>query len=452
MRIVASVLVLGLLVALPVAPQVYAQAGDKPSLQFSKFRVVSGSQFFELHNSGESSISMDGIQLVYYNNYDVSKATSSKMISLAGELAPGGYYLVNDSSLMMCYQAMINSTSLGFSTTSGMVQLIYFEQKVPGGEFSSQILDSLAWSRSEAGGLMHTLPPASEADAFLQKTKSGWQKYSLDPGDSCGYIETIELPEEYADFVFLSSSMPPVRRVSSSSGSGSMKVNRNVGKMAPVINEMLPNPASPQKDAEDEFIELYNPNDTVFDLSGFKLAFGSTKPKKYTFPEGTILQPKSFTAFMSGDTSISLSNTEAQVWLLDPNEKVIDQSEPYSKAKDGQAWVLDSGKWVWTLLPTPNQINAINSPISTDSKSKTAAATLGITKTNGSSDGGTSNTGAVGQLDDAAPLHPSVLAIVGLTAVGYALYEYRNDIANRIFQLRRYLRNRREVRETVQGR
>lgn len=433
----------------------FAKAQDADiSLEISRFKVSTGGQFFELHNKGLGPVAMGNVQLAYYNNYDVSKATSSKMISLSGEMQRGEYYLINDSSMTMCYQSLIASASLGFSTTSGMVQLIYFSQPTVGGPFVSTVLDSVAWSRSAVGGAVQTLPAAAESDAFLQKTDEGWKKYTVDPADPCAYIETVVLPEEYEDFTFLTSELPPVRFVTAVSESKG-KVNRNVGKMAPVINEMLPNPASPQTDADDEFIELYNPNESIFDLSGFKLAFGSTNPKRYTFPEGTVLQPHEFKSFTSGDTSISLSNTSAQVWLLDPNEKILHQSEPYNKAKDGQAWALDSttNTWVWTLEPTPGAMNALTGAAAGVGTDKTAKAVLGIS-TSDSAAGGALGTAAstAGSLADKTPVHPVVLAVIGAAALAYALYEYRQDISNKLFQLKRHNEHRRKLRQKVSGR
>lgn len=447
---VGFVLIAALVVA--AIPTRVSLAGNSPVLSITRFRVSTSGQYFEL-KSGEESVDMSRVQLAYYNHYDLTKATSSKLVSLSGQLEPNAFYLVNDSALTLCYQQTVASASLSFSSTAGMVQVLYLHQTEVGGQFTSTVLDSVAWSRTAVSNPNVQTLPSSDPTAFLQRSGSAWTVLRPSTTDACTYEyeTTNEVAELEEDYVFLSSAMPPVRYVASAV-TASGKVNRNVGKMAPVVNELLPNPASPQTDADDEFIELYNPNDSDFDLSGFKLAFGSAKPKKYTFPEGTILKPKEFKAFTSGDTSISLSNTEAQVWLLDPNEKVIGQSDPYAKAKDGQAWALDNGKWLWTTRPTPNEMNAISPVVTADSKSKTAAATLGISGTADGNSSGSGGANAAQSLDDAAPLHPSVLAVVGIAAVGYALYEYRQDIANRYHQLRRYLRHRRTVRTPVQGR
>lgn len=443
-------LLLTLAATMPVS-LVRAEA-DEPKLLISHYKVTSSSgQFVELFNNTTEPIDMSTVQLVYYNNYDVSKATSSKLISLSGSLPAGGYYLVNDSAMNLCYQTMVASASLSFSSTAGLVQVHQLSQTMAGGPIASEITDSAAWSKTAVAGVQ-TLP--SSTNAFLQrrwpeneaKAAGGglWlavQPSAVNPCQLESVLPSMEI--ETDDFIFLPSTLPPVRFVAASSSKAG-PVNRNIGKMAPIINEILPNPASPQTDADDEFIELYNPNDSSFDLSGFKLAFGSTNPKKYTFPEGTVLSAKTFRIFTSGDTSISLSNEAAQVWLLDPNDKVIDTSQPYSSAKDGQAWALNNGAWIWTLQPSPNSMNTLAAAVG--SGSKTAAATLGITSVGGTDNDSSTSARNPTSLADATPLHPSALAAVGMGAVGYALYEYRGDMANRIFQLRRYLRARRSLR------
>lgn len=434
------------------APTTMAEE-PKNTLEFTKFKIVTGSQFFEIKNTGEEEMSLNGIQLVYYNNYNVDSASSSKMISLSGLLQPGEYYLVNDSNIKLCYRTMVASASLGFSTTSGMVQLIAFKQDTIGGPFVSEVLDSVAWSRAVAASPVHVLPPTSEPNAFMQKTPEGWQKYQVNPDNPCEYLQYFTVEPEDEDFYFLTGDMPPVTRMAYIEP-GSVKVNRNVGKKAPIINELLPNTAPPQVDAEDEFVEIYNPNDATFDLSGFKLAFGSNNPRKYTFPEGTVMQPGEFKVFRSGGTSISLSNTRAQVWLLDPNEKIIDQTEPYSSAKDGQAWALDSttGKWVWSMRATPGEANILMSVPDKNAKSTTTAAILGISDSGSGSDSGTGGGSATATLADKTPIHPAVLAVVGLAAVAYAGYEYRQDIANKLFQFRQYRERRRALRPKLSRR
>lgn len=423
-----------------------------PELFISQFKIGgSGNQFVEIYNNTDAPVNMSEIQLAYANHYDLAKVSSSKLVSLTGELGPGEYFIVNDSALTVCYRALVANASLGFNNTNGMVQLLRFEQE--GVRYVSKSLDTIAWSKPKVDTAGVTVL-SSDANHVKKRNvprspdANEWSDVYFDATCQQMVVGDSSLNQEYETelvYNFLTGELPPVQYTAAQTRGGNVSINRNIGKAAPIINEILPNPASPQTDADDEFIELYNPNDSAFDLSGFKLAFGSTNPRKYTFPESTVLQPKEFRAFTSGETSISLSNTEAQIWLLDPNEKVIGQSDPYVKAKEGQAWALDSGKWVWTATPTPSEMNTI-SGIGGGGSSKATAAVLGISDTNGTAAGATASP-AAGQLNDAAPLHPMVLAVVGVAALGYALYEYRHDMSNRIFQFKRYFRNRRAIRQ-----
>ena len=207
----------------------------------------------------------------------------------------------------------------------------------------------------------------------------------------------------------------------------------------------LPNPASPQTDAEDEYVEIYNPNSKTFDLSGFKIqtqSTGSSSKRTYTFPKGTKIEGKKFAAYPSANISVSLSNSGSKVSLLDPLGAVISEAEVYGDAKDGMAWALAKGKWYWTATPTPNAANVIKDGGGTGSGS---TQTNGVVTVKGATAAtGNSNSSGFSGEDDAAPapVHPSVLAGVGALAVLYGVYEYKRDIGNLVYRFKRYRANR----------
>jgi hypothetical protein len=204
----------------------------------------------------------------------------------------------------------------------------------------------------------------------------------------------------------------------------------------------LPNPAPPRTDANDEFIELFNSNGKAFDLSGFILQVGTTTIHKYTFPDGTSIEPHQFSAFYSSDTSLSLSNSDGQVKLLDPGGNVLGQTDEYTSAKDGYAWVSADGLWQWTTTPTPGASNTISPPASKSSKSSSAKA--GKSKKTLAAAASTSGGGPSGT-PSATKMHPLVLAGVGSAALIYAIYEYRHDLANFVYKLRRNREARRAI-------
>jgi hypothetical protein len=231
----------------------------------------------------------------------------------------------------------------------------------------------------------------------------------------------------------------------------------DIGLMAPQITELLPNPDGTGNDAEDEFIELYNPNPKPFDLTGFKLQVGLTTLRFYTLPAGTMLAPGSFTAFYAADTKLSLSNSGSQVKLLDPFDNSISATDIYATAKDGQGWALAKGKWYWTTKLTPKAANIIQLPPAKKAAAKKAPAKKTATGTavkpaKTSQGAGQTLAGSFTDVLPTTPIHAWVLALVAGLALLYGLYEYRADLANRLYRLRRHFGRGRPDRPEAPGR
>jgi hypothetical protein len=235
----------------------------------------------------------------------------------------------------------------------------------------------------------------------------------------------------------------------------------NAGLLPPAITELLPNPASPQTDAADEFIELYNPNQVAFSLGGYRLQVGTSSTRTYTFPVGVQLAAGTYTAFFSANTSLSLNNSGSRVKLLGPTGTVMSASDPYGTAKDNQAWVIVGGKWQWTLTPTPNAPNTLTAVASAAAKAATAKKAIAKAKTTAATKTKTTkakpvSTGTAALVADTAtarsPVHPAVLAVIGAAAVLYGAYEYRQDVANYFRRLRKHRAAGRENRQAAEGR
>lgn len=461
LRIFAAVIISALLIGISPQSKTHAIGLLPGSILIGQAKITSSNgQFISLYNNTAAEIDMSTVQLAYYNFYDLtsSKLTSSRYLPLSGKLAPRSYYLVSDGAMIVCYKMTVNAMSLGFSTTAGTVQVI---QNGP-----ANVLDSVAWSKTAV-----TMPvgvqtlPASTA-GFLQRAwLDGIAKTAGDPWISVlpSGLDGCDLQTQLA-----SSSTPVVPTPIAAPQKVTTVVPiitvtpaaSNVGLVAPELTELFPNPAAPQTDDNDEFIELYNPNDSVYILAGYRLEVGTSYSRGYIFKTET-LKPKSYTIFKITDTNLQLSNAEGQTRLLNPDSVTISETPAYEDAPEGQSWSVVGDSWQWTDNPTPNAINEASkvtapkaivvAPASTSSaaKLKTATPKVATTKkaaTVKSASTTTPSVGAANKLNDISPLHPSVLAGVGALAVGYALYEYRTDMANSVFKLRRYIRNRRAAR------
>jgi hypothetical protein len=458
-----------LLVALFVSRNgfVVADLANAPSLSISQLKINSNSgQFITLYNATDTAVDMSKYQLQYFNNYDLAKATSSKLIPLSGTVPPHGYFMVNDGAVLLCYQLTINSVSLGLSSTAGFIGLVGFNQAVPGSAVASTLQDYVGWSKTAVSGVQ-TLPASSNAFLQRQPTDSGrnpsvaspgagsWQTVQADDKNACNLttLQGAGLQAASGYGALLPSSEPPASIVSlpatdTSSAPPSIPA-ADIGLKAPQITELLPNPVGTGNDSSDEYIEVYNSNDKAFDLSGFKLQSGTTRPHTYVFPNGTNLPAKGFKAFYSDDTSLSLSNTSGQAKLLDPFDKAISGTAPYANAKDGQTWSLAKGKWYWTIVPTPSKANLIKQPQAVKKSSK-------ISKTKTASTSKSSNQYPAANMPDEGPaiipVHTRTLVLVIGAAILYGAYEYRADARNKLIQFRRNLSFRGSDRQSYKRR
>jgi len=440
-----------------------ADAATTPSLVISQLKITSSNgQFVTLYNATNTALDMSKYQLEYFNNYDLSKATSSRLIALSGIVPPHGYFIINDNSMLLCYQLTINSASLGFSSTSGFIEVLALNQTSPGGPVVPEMQDYVGWSKTAATGAQ-TLP--TNTNGFLQRQPvdaqnnpniavvggGSWQSVQPDPTNPCKIVTTTIIPASVATGMnqLLPSSEAPATIIYASDTSGQSAASlpaADIGLMSPSVTELLPNPNGTGNDDTDEFIELYNSNSKEFDLSGFSLQTGTTSTHNYVFPVGTKIAANSFKAFYSAETGLSLSNSGSQAKLLDPFGSSIAISNVYGTAKDGQSWAVAKGKWYWTLSPTPGQANIVKEPApTTKSKKKTSTTKVKGASTKTKKAAGT--TGAVAssftEEPSTTPIHTWVLAIIGGIALLYGTYEYRSDLANKGHQLKRYLRSRR---------
>ena len=495
-------------IAMP-AMKASASSSVKPVLitEMSPGTSASASQeFVELYNQSTQAIDLEAGK--WQLQIASSKATSwekAKVVSLAGTFYPGTYMLISSNyiasgqtkSYLQDYATA--QFSAGLTSSSGHIRLA---QTLDG---TVNTVDVLEWSTLDGSGVPTS--PAIETRPFVALDKTLDEDASIKRRISSGVFADaalgndflvslcpsptntnrqseasssaiapvtttidssnqacapIEDPEDPGGGVVGAPEEPPAILLpaeESPTGASSSKLPSiplaDRGLSSPAITELLPNPGSPQTDAADEFIELYNGNNATFDLSGFQLRAGLTENKKYTFPEGTTIAPQTFKAFYSADTKLSLSNTSGKVALYDPLGTLLVQTKEYASAKDNLSWALAQGNWQWTTKPTPNATNAIIAPAAKKSAAKTASKKSDAKPAgarSGASAASTADMQSVSNVDDHRPIHPVVFAVVGGFALLYGAYEYRHDLANKFFQLRSYRAARRKTRQELKGR
>jgi hypothetical protein len=444
----------------PIA--VHADVSSPPSGLFFREAKVTGDEFVVVQNTSEVDIALNEYWLGY-NSSDTATNIVPTVQLPATSLAPGEVLLMSNGATDVCDATFVADLGVSsLSDTKGTLVLRHLENN--GATSSFTTVDSITWGKLVGDNLQI----ANEAK-LITGSNPVWYKdlsvtasiWSLGDFHDCtlqiAIFSNAPAPMQQVVEWEQDAGSPPsiivteaVVASTASSTTGPYIPASDIGLKAVQLSEILPNPASPQTDADDEFIELYNPNSAAFDLSGFQLQYvssGSATTHSYTFPNGTTIAPFSFKAFLPADTHLSLSNSGGQVWFVDPLGKTITQSDSYGTAKDGQAWVFASGKWQWTTQSTPNTTNKITTPTGSSTTNTATSNGKKVTAVKGASTVASktpmTNASSAQNVAQVTPIHPLTLVVVVLLGLLYGAYEYRTDIANRIYQYRRYRATRR---------
>jgi len=396
---------------------------------------ISGDEFVVLRNNTDLEIQLSNYWLQYFNESSLAiVGVSNSAAQLPDAKLPAHREMILSTGLApVCGQVLVAKLPFALKDSAGLVQVVAISQNSSIIGYSPQ--DQVSWSNAKTNNTADLKLPSSQDSKqiwFRNSPHAGWQSGLVDYNSACQGANASEPSESSAVALGDSTGTPPYVALGTGTGSSGNGIPAaDAGLAPPQISELLPNPAPPQTDANDEFVELYNPNDKAFDLSGFILRTGTTSTKDFKMPEGTTIEPKGFEAFYIVQTHLTLSNSEGQAKLLDPMGNELTMSDVYTSAKDGQAWILAAGKWQWTTKPTPGAVNTVAAPVAKSSSSGSGS------KSASSSANPANSSGSPAQSDSSRSINPLILAGVGAAALLYAGYEYRHDLANALRRLRR---------------
>src|SRR3989344_4381195 len=117
------------------------------------------------------------------------------------------------------------------------------------------------------------------------------------------------------------------------------------------LTEILPDPAG---DDSAEWIEIFNNDNNEISTEGWAI---TVKTRTTKLPSHTIL-PHQYLVLKKSEASFTLTNTGADVSLIDSTNTIIDKVS-YAKAPVGQSYALINNSWIWTKIPTPGQENIV---------------------------------------------------------------------------------------------
>lgn len=144
------------------------------------------------------------------------------------------------------------------------------------------------------------------------------------------------------------------------------------------INEVLPNPEG--ADETEEWVELYNSNNTDIDLAGWQIKDIIGTPTTFKIPQNTKILANGFLVFKRPETKIMLNNDGDGLSLLTPDKKIID-SINFASAPLGQSYNRTALGWDWSTTLTPGAKNIITA-VAAKTSSKTLSKSENSVKNN----------------------------------------------------------------------
>lgn len=434
-------------------------------------------EFIEVYNPGDEPVPLQEFQIEYLNK----SMFGSEDVPAKAVIAQG--ILPAKSSLVLAK----DTTQIADSQSSSFTSLLDSAGLIRITNITGDILDQVAWNSSQTQAIspiVH-LPTTSSAKS-IQRAKDENGEWVIAPVQwelkeptpiSTTLLPLSEPEDEIPEPNPVEEILPLPEEVIPENTENNTDIEvppeepPTMTLLPLQLSELLPNPKSPETDNNDEYVELYNPNSEAIDLSGYKIQTGSNFTYSYMFTEGTI-PANGYFIVTSGGSNLALANTAGKARLVDPNGLILMETSNYEEAKEGEAWALISGNWQWTSTPTRLGANILALPIieakvpavvktitkktpkpklATQPKVKAASTKKAATKKAPKK----AETVAVAVPDNTntpPPLHPAVLAGVSGLAVLYAGYEYRHDMANRIYSFRSYRAARRAARAASAGR
>lgn len=372
-------------------------------------------EFIEIYNNGPSEIDISGWSLYYKSATGTSWVKKATINTKA--LASGEFYVF---SANMPGDISYSST---LSQTGGNIQIR---------DKSGAVKDTLGWGNANSA----LVQPASESapgqsmyrifdfeNATMQNTDNNFDDFELAQSATPSKLPEQILPEQEQGPVIY----PKIE-----------------------LSELFPNPQSPQSDAIDEFIELFNPTGQDVDISGWKLRDDSGA--EYII-KNKIIQSGYRLAIKATESKITLNNTGDTIQLINPNGEVVDESANYGDAQEGLGWIKSSGLWQWAISATPDDSNSEiyveqqTSPsqavknVKKAAKNSTKKPSSSKSKTSKVASSSNSKNNLTSPKEESSKSSNSnlwswLLVAAGVGTIGYGIYEYRTEIQLHFKKLR----------------
>jgi hypothetical protein len=428
-----------------------------PSIVLSELQtgtpLGASQEFIELYNPASTDTLVEGWSIQYKSSSSTDQPSSwTKRAVLSGTIKAHSFFLAAPKAYLASADTEL---STGLAATGGHVRLV---------DANGVVIDLLGWGTANAPETAAAdAPPAGQSLERLAGLfdESGGNAVDTDDNSADFHLRqspqaqsSLAPPEEPTELGTLTDLTMDSQLPVSSSSDPEAPPAENIPSDI-VITELLVDPAPPQSDAQDEFIELNNTGDSPINLEGYRLQTGKNFHDSYTVPSQTI-EPGEYLAVYSRDSKLALTNSGGAARLLDPAGQVVSLVN-YEKATAGRSWAQFISGWEWTTQPTPGKTNTLVAPPSAQKSAKGSKSAASSTKKSAKSSA--SKAGSVKTLSaqtsggplgeegppSAPPAKWLLITAIALT-MGYALYEFRHDLQNYYYLARRKLSFRRKNR------
>ena len=380
-------------------------------------------EYITVHNSGAGLIDVSGWRLQYFSATTTTFTSPTRTITLSGTLAPNTDLTVSSTGYTTQNSTIFFAATL--SATGGHIRL------VSGTTPNEVVHDLVGW-----GTAQH---PEQTAADVVARGKA--YKRAVVNGQP---VDTDNNKDDFSEPTAIVVQPPAGDTQQQTDTTQQQTQTTSSGYEGLIITELLPDPAAPLTDASDEFIELYNDTPAAINLEGLTLQTGTNNTYSYKLT-GT-LGAHNYLVLYSAQTKLTLSNSTGRAQIIDASGALVDETALYETAPTGSSWQLYNNEWSWSNTPTPNATNpappagTVTTPKVKAATTKAAAKTktTAAKTTKSATSGGQAQAGTNGGVAAAQPgsVNKTVLAGVGILALGYVLYEYRYDIAQRYRQLK----------------
>jgi len=303
--------------------------------------ISANDEWIELYNNTEGPVNLDGWQLVAQDG--------TPKINLSGTIPANGFYLLERTDDTTVPNVPADRIYSGALENAGETLELYDNF----GNLIDRLDDSGGWSAGDN----------STKQTTERKTDGNWQTSQNPEGT----------PKDKNSIVIQAEPQPKTEPEKPAVEEPTAEVEiQQTYPTGIVFNEILPSPEG--KDSEEEWLEIFNQNDSETSLANWKISDTIGVIKTYTFPEETKILPERYLVIARPVSKITLNNEGDGLKIIQPDGKTADYVE-YTKAPKGQSFNRTATGWVWSDVLTPGSLNK-------DSKTESGVGAIKTDETN----------------------------------------------------------------------